>query len=600
MGLVGCGGDGPSGSGSTQADAQDGPDAGEDDDVEDADDDDGGLCGGGVENACGGCDELRGEPGGVCGRCDLGVWECVGPDDVNCDEPFGSPENGCGGCSVLSHEVGSPCGVCGFGTWACDGPEGLVCRGGRDEDFLNTCGGCLPLEGEPGESCGTCSLGEYVCEGTEAVCQGDPGDEGLNACGGCAALEAQPGDVCGQCMVAQYVCDGTEAVTCEGEQGALNRCGGCDELDGEPGEACGTCGSGFWSCTGRETVVCQGDQGEDAIGPCGGCDSEAPGDVCGPCGLDVIECDGQGNAVCSGETLCPQGAECLLGEQCETGRCSNRVCVPEGWSYAPPGTFLRGAPEDEWGYSDFELQHPVQLTRGFLVMQTEVTQGLWQEVVGNNPSANAECGADCPVESVNWYEAMEFANRMSLRDGLEPCYPSRLCGGELGGGLGFQCFDIEFVGLDCEGYRLPTEAEWEYVARAGTLTATYLGDYDRPGDTCERFTVLDEMGWTCGNSEGMTHPVAQLRVNPWGLYDVFGNVREWIHDCAGDLYQADLVVDPTGYESNLGRCVQYIRRGCSYESGEGTCRAAYREGSDGTRRSSFYGIRLVRTFLPGG
>jgi len=171
-----------------------------------------------------------------------------------------------------------------------------------------------------------------------------------------------------------------------------------------------------------------------------------------------------------------------------------------------PGSFLMGSPESEAGRDANEgPQHRVTISKEFYLGAYEITQAQWKALMGNNPST--DIGLNFPVNKVSWDDCQHFIRQLnSLKTG--------------------GCF------------RLPTEAEFEYVARAGTLTASYLGD-DVP------IAEWEQRAWFRNNSDGELHPVGQLKPNPWGLYDLFGNVWEWCQDWYAP-YSPDPRVDPIG------------------------------------------------------
>ncbi|HEY2384587.1 MAG TPA: formylglycine-generating enzyme family protein [Terriglobia bacterium] len=166
-----------------------------------------------------------------------------------------------------------------------------------------------------------------------------------------------------------------------------------------------------------------------------------------------------------------------------------------------PGQFMMGCSVGDIDCNADERPiHQVQLSKPYQIGKYELTQAQWQSVMGSNPSTIK--GDDRPVETVSKDEAHEFLNRLNARN-------------------------------DGYHYRLPTEAEWEYAARAGSATP-YAGK-------------LDEIGWYNGNSDDETHPVGQKKPNPWGLYDMEGNVREWVEDMySANYYKTSPAVDPTG------------------------------------------------------
>jgi len=268
----------------------------------------------------------------------------------------------------------------------------------------------------------------------------------------------------------------------------------------------------------------------------------------------------------------------------------------------PAGSFVMGSPDGtgsipvwpaETGRSTIEKQHLVILTRSFYMQTTEVTNKQWNDLIvandlGENPSEFK--GSDNPVQNVNWYEAAAFANFLSVSEGLTPCYTGNFtCSGTLG--VDFYCSTVT-VYAGCTGYRLPTEAQWEYAARAGTLTAFYSGDITSLD--CDPVDPnLDAIGWFECNAGGTTHPVAQKAPNNWGLYDMSGNVIEWCEDYYAP-YPDGPVTDPVVTEGS-----QRVERGGSYfylfDPDE--CRSAGRVLNSPGFRSDRPGFRLV---IPSG
>ena len=211
------------------------------------------------------------------------------------------------------------------------------------------------------------------------------------------------------------------------------------------------------------------------------------------------------------------------------------------------GSFVMGSPQDEEGHGSDERQHEVRISQGFWIGKYEVTQGEWEAVMGTNPSQFTECGPQCPVEEVAWYDVQEFIGRLNERES----------------GSGYV-------------YRLPTEAEWEYAARAGT--------------TGVRYGELDEVAWYSGNSDRKTHPVGEKRANAWGLHDMLGNVYEWTADWYGE-YPSGAVTDPQGPDAGSYR----VLRGGGWFSFARSVRSANRFHYSPGSRSNRVGFRLVRT-----
>lgn len=226
--------------------------------------------------------------------------------------------------------------------------------------------------------------------------------------------------------------------------------------------------------------------------------------------------------------------------------------------YVPPGTFLMGTPADERGAGKDEKQHQVTISRAFYLQTTEVTQGQWNMVMGNNPSFFKECGNNCPVEEVSWNDVREFIKRLNQMMGT----------GE---------------------YRLPTEAEWEYACRAGAKTPFNTG----PCLSTEEANYQGNFpyfGCPPGQYQFETVKTGSYLPNSWGLYDMHGNVSEWCQDWKGE-YPAGHVTDPEG--PPLGR--YRVIRGGSWGREASACRSAKRHHCPPESRSNRIGFRLART-----
>lgn len=227
--------------------------------------------------------------------------------------------------------------------------------------------------------------------------------------------------------------------------------------------------------------------------------------------------------------------------------------------WIPPGRFMMGSPETEVGRSGDEGPlHEVVLSTGFWLGETPVTQGLWDAVMGSNPSRFP--GGDHPVEHLSWPECEGFIVHVNTT----------------------------VTGLAA---RFPTEAEWEYGCRAGTKTATWAGDL-KDGEEI-RSPRVDRIAWYSGNSDRATHAVGGKSPNPWGLHDMLGNVYEWCGDWYS-WYESGLVVDPRGSTTGTLR----VFRGGSWGSDAQYVRAASRFGSHPEDRVYGLGFRLARGQSP--
>ncbi len=233
-------------------------------------------------------------------------------------------------------------------------------------------------------------------------------------------------------------------------------------------------------------------------------------------------------------------------------------------------TFARGtAPHDPSFRDDEDLQEVV-LERPLVVATTEVTQAQWAIQFASRPSFHKDCGAQCPVEMVTWWDAIAYANAVSDDEGRQRCYVVRGCKGTPGDGE-YTCRDVRFEGLDCTGWRLPTEAEWEYVARAQS-----------PPPVIDALAV---------HSVDTPHPVASKDKNAFGVHDIFGNVREWVHDAYGEYPPKNRIKDPLGPGGDGDRVI----RGGGFRSDSSMLRAAARDHAPLMNREADLGFRLVRT-----
>ena len=342
---------------------------------------------------------------------------------------------------------------------------------------------------------------------------------------------------------------------------------------------------------------------------CGGCVplDAPPGTPCGPCGIDQFVCDGENATVCNGQTACTPGQVCASDNDCPGANCSNGHCAPPGFVYVPEGQFTMGSPSSESGRDSDETLHEVTLTRPFLIQATEVSQGQWRRLMGNNPSTFLLCGDDCPVESVTWLDALAYANALSESEGLETCYDLSECTGSPGNRLSCPVGSVSWRS-DCSGWRLPTEAEWEYAYRAGTSTMYVTGD-STSSALCEQ-PLLEDIANYCGNCsveyagafdcsgngarphmlpDCGTKPGGERQPNPWGIFDMAGNVSELVWDAFAPY--PDQATDPTGGEHDGFNVVLRGSGFCGYSS---LLRAASRGITSWPTSTPQMGFRVVR------
>jgi formylglycine-generating enzyme len=217
------------------------------------------------------------------------------------------------------------------------------------------------------------------------------------------------------------------------------------------------------------------------------------------------------------------------------------------------------------GANDEKPMHHVTLS-DFYIGKYEVTQEQYEKVMGSNPSYFKDSGKDAPIEKVSWYSAVEFCNKLSKQEGLQKCYS--------GSGNSIKC------DFSKNGYRLPTEAEWEYAAKGGSKSKGYK--YSGSDN-------LDEVGWYEDNTEDKTHPVGSKKPNELGIYDMSGNVWEWCWDWKGD-YGSSAQTNPYGAISGSARVV----RGGGWDYYAHSCTVSYRISGYATYTGFNIGFRLCR------
>lgn len=264
------------------------------------------------------------------------------------------------------------------------------------------------------------------------------------------------------------------------------------------------------------------------------------------------------------------------------------VSPPGTWIPIQAGTFEMGSPSGEFCREERETQHTVTLTNNFEIQSTEVTKGQFIKMMGYNRDGHS-CGSNCPYLTVLWHEAAAYCNELSKQTGKTLCYT---CSGSR---ETVTCSVAStYVGkgiYTCPGYRLPTEAEWEYAYRAGTKTAFYNGSIT----TCKGSdSNADVIAWYLYSSKSIIKPAAKKKPNLWGLYDMAGNAYEWCHD----KFQKDLghsvVKNPVGSGSSI-----WVARGGCWLSQPVSLRAAARIDAPAPHLPiNYIGFRCARTTSP--
>jgi formylglycine-generating enzyme required for sulfatase activity len=288
------------------------------------------------------------------------------------------------------------------------------------------------------------------------------------------------------------------------------------------------------------------------------------------------------------DVICAAGSGDIFSESFEFGTFGEWDQVVQGYAYpiqitlpggipmqfalVPPGTFSMGSPVSEDGRNNNEDLHEVTLSQPYYLAKTEVTQEQWEAVMGSPmPTACGShgVGPDFPVYCVSWNEirgANGFIER--LEDHL-------IATGQPGVGL----------------FRLPTEAEWERAVRSDNQFRFGYGDALECDNSCTWCLPHDQNMWWCGNDDGGTEPVGTKLPNSFGLYDMHGNLWEWVED----WYEGHLGFDPETDPPGPTWGTERVARGGSWSNGAGSCRSASRVSSDPSYRYGTFGFRLARS-----
>ena len=237
----------------------------------------------------------------------------------------------------------------------------------------------------------------------------------------------------------------------------------------------------------------------------------------------------------------------------------------------PAGPFSLGNTGSYEGEYDEKPPVTIIISKPFYISKYEITQQQYKAVMGNNPSEFK--GDNLPVEQVSWYDALNFCNALSQSEGLTPCYT-----------INGTKVTSDF---EANGYRLPTEAEWEYAAKAGTKTDFYSGKLTYSGNS-PIDPNLDKIAWYSANSSNTTHPVGQKTPNAFGLYDMSGNVWEWCWDRYAE-YPSKETKDYQGPEIGTYR----VYRGGGWRNLAWYCRSTNRDRNYLDDKNNSLGFRVV-------
>jgi formylglycine-generating enzyme required for sulfatase activity len=586
-------------------------------------------------NGHGTCDATSGTPlctcdsgyiGDNCENCNLNAGYHLGADQLTCTTNLCDPSPCTGDHQVCSN------GICSCQAGYCHIDDTCIAHG--EVDPWQKCNVCdafsdtsdwsiAPFGTICRESDGECD-GAEVCDGASADCPLQHFKNFATPCGSSENSICNRPDSCDgmgscapnftgtqiMCRAPQSTCDATDF--CNGVGGCIDEiqpaqspCN--DQNDCTFNDMCNGIGSDLSSCSGT-IYGCNGQ------GTCNNhdnlctCEAAYSGDNCESCASFYQDMDEDG--ICTISCFNANAPNCLLfGLICshESGIAS---CMTPLFTPVPGGVFDMGSPSNEQGRDSDEVAHQVRISSGIEMMQTEVTQSLWNDIASlqgwaTSPSYNEDC-ENCPVERINWYEALAFANALSTSLNLPECYRLTGCSGTIGGGCtmktcngDYYCESVTLTSpiiTNCSGYRLPTEAEWEFAYRAKSETPFYpsTGNDGNIIDLDCSDANLDRIAWYCGNSNLTTHEVGGKSANSFNLYDMAGNISEWTWDKYLAPYETLNTTDPSGPEFGINRVV----RGGNFQTKASSNRASSRQDIHPTERSSALGLRLVRGLDP--